>query len=163
MKQEQSRVVSMPGETWAYVSRRSGLQPEEIKSSIEKAFVEVTEAIARGGVRANGAPRAHYHYRDGGQVGFELGFPIVPEDAAAAQRAGLSTGRTLSGEALTLVHEGPYDGLASAYKILEREFAALGLKGCGDTWEVYLNDPDDTPADRLQTQLFWPISERAAP
>jgi effector-binding domain-containing protein len=156
---QQSRIVTLPAETWAYVSCRSGLQPSEISATIDKAFAQLAEVIARGGVRTNGPPRAHYHYRDQNGIGFDLGFPIVAEDEAAAQRAGLATGRTLSGEAFTRVHEGSYAGLSRTYKELEQELKAKELNACGDVWEVYLNDPDDTPPDKLRTQIYWPINE----
>jgi effector-binding domain-containing protein len=157
MKSEQSKLVKTQAKTWVFVSRRTGPGPDEIRASIESAFAELTEAIARGGVRTSGPPRARYHYRDGAQLGFDLGFPIIVNDEAAARRAGLKTGQTLSGEALMRVHKGPYEGLAGAYGTLREELKAKGLEGKGDTWEVYLNDPDNTPAANLLTQIYWPI------
>jgi effector-binding domain-containing protein len=159
MKADEARLVSVPGETWVFVTRRSGLAPDAISASIERAFAELTEAIARAGVRTSGPPRAHYHYRDGSEIGFDLGFPIMAEDEAGARKAGLNVGRTLSGEALTLVHEGPYASLAQAYKALEAALKTKGLEGKGDTWEVYLNDPDNTPAASLLTQIYWPVAD----
>jgi effector-binding domain-containing protein len=155
-------MVTLSSQTWAYVTCRSGLQPTEISATIEKAFAELAEAIARGGVRTNGPPRAHYHYRDQHGIGFDLGFPIAAEDAAAAERAGLTTGPTLSGKAMAWLHEGPYAGLAAVYKALEQELKAKGLAGSGDVWEIYLNDPDNTASEGLRTQIYWPVAECAA-
>jgi effector-binding domain-containing protein len=157
---QHSKIVTLPSQTWAYVTCRSGLEPSEISATIDKAFAQLAEAIARGGVRTNGPPRAHYHYRDQTGIGFDLGFPILPQDAAAAERAGLGTGQTVSGEAITRVHEGPYARLPETYKEVERELKSQGLSGCKDVWEVYLNDPDDTPPKGLRTQIYWPINER---
>lgn len=156
-----AEIVTLPAQTWAYVCCRSGLQPGEISATMEKAFAELAEAIARGGVRTNGPPRAHYHYRDQHGIGFDLGFPIAPEDAAAAERAGLTTGAALSGQALAWLHEGAYAGLSGAYMALEQEFTDRGLASCGDVWEVYLNDPDNTPPEALRTQIYWPICQDA--
>ena len=159
--QTHSELVSVTPETWTYVGCRSGLEADEIAASIEKAFSQLTEAIARGGVRTSGPPRAHYHYRDEKGLGFDLGFPIKSEDMNAAERAGLGVGRTLSGSALALLHQGPYASLSEAYKKLEQDSKDKGFLGRGDTWEVYLNDPDNTPATKLKTQIYWPIAERS--
>jgi AraC family transcriptional regulator len=160
MKSEQSQIVNMRGETWAFVSR-SGVGGREIGAAIDSAFAELTEAIARAGVRTKGPPRAHYYYRDGGELGFDLGFAILADDEARARAGRLKTGPTLSGEALMVVHQGPYDALAGAYRALEQELEARRLKGKGDTWEVYLNDPDVTPAASLLTEIYWPIEGHA--
>lgn len=157
----QTQVVNMSPETWAFVTRHSGVRPQQIGAAVDKAFDELTEKIARGGVRTQGAPRARYHYRDGEQIGFDLGFPIAPADVAAAHRAGLATGETLSGEALTTTHQGPYENLAQTYRALEADMKERGIAGQGAVWEVYLNDPDDTPRQDLLTQIFWPIERPA--
>lgn len=158
----EKNLVGVAPQTWAFVSRQGILEHNEIGGAISKAFEELTERIARGGVRTRGAPRACYHYRDGGRIGFDLGFPIQPHDVAAAQRAGLKTGHTLSGEALVMVHHGPYEALAQAHRALEQELQARGLTGGGEVWEIYMNDPDDTPPAELLTEIYWPI-ERSEP
>jgi effector-binding domain-containing protein len=157
-----AEIVTLTPQTWAYVTCRSGLQPSEISATTDKAFAELAEAIARGGVRTNGPPYARYHYRDQHGIGFDLGFPIISEDAPAAERAGLTTGPTLSGRVMARLHQGPYAGLSGAYRELEQNLKAKGLAGCGDVWEVYLNDPDNTAPEALRTQIYWPISEGAA-
>jgi effector-binding domain-containing protein len=95
-------------------------------------------------------------------VSFDLGFPIQPRDATAARRAGLKTGDSFSGEALVIVHHGPYEALAQSYRALEQDLKERGLTGRGDVWEIYLNDPDETPSAELLTEIYWPI-ERGEP
>ena len=61
-----------------------------------------------------------------------------------------------------MVHEGPYAELGNAYKTLVQEVKTRGGSLGGDTWEVYLNDPDTTPPVALRTQIYWPIAEEAS-
>lgn len=136
-----SRLVSEAGGVWAFVSRSTRLHPVEIRAAIDEAFADLTERLARAAVRMEGAPRACYHYADRGRMGFDLGFPIGAAERDGAERAGLQTGATLSGAALTRLHEGPYDSLSRSYRLLAEDLNARGLKGAGAVWEVYLNDP----------------------
>jgi hypothetical protein len=62
----ESHLIGVSAETWAFVSRPGELTHHEIGAAINDAFDDLTERIARGGVRTRGAPRARYHYHDGG-------------------------------------------------------------------------------------------------
>lgn len=150
-------IVKMPGETWAFVHRGGLLGAKEVSRSIAGAFDELTRTIRKADVRTIGPPRAHYHYRDGKEVGFDIGFPIDPDDRPMAREAGLLTGETLSGAALMHIHRGPYAGLKQAYCRMEQDLDERGLRGSGDLWELYLNDPDECPAPELLTQILWPV------
>jgi effector-binding domain-containing protein len=151
------QVIKMPGQMWAFLSQHSGLDGKDINAAVAGAFDQLTEKIARAGVRTQGPPCAHYRYRDGEQVGFDIGFPIDPQDEGAARKAGLGTGETLSGDALMHIHRGPYARLGEIYRRMERDLSSKGLKGRGDLWELYLNDPDACPAGELLTQVLWPV------
>ena len=150
-------VINVTGEVWAFVSRRTALNGTRLDASVARARDEVGEKIARAGVRTLGPPRVHYRYRDGDQVGFEMGIPIDPDDEAAARQAGLEMGETLVGEALSLVRGGPHARLGGAYRQMERGLAIRGLKGRGDFWELYLSDPAKCPPNEVMTQILWPV------
>jgi hypothetical protein len=156
------QVIRMPGETWAFLSRRTTLDTRAINASIADAFAQLTETAERAGVHIAGPPRVHYRYREGDQIGFDLGFPIQPNDEDIARQAGLKTGETLSGEALMHIHRGAYARLGEAYRRMEQNLGAKGLKGRGDLWEVYLNDPDKCPPQEVLTQILWPVESSAA-
>jgi effector-binding domain-containing protein len=155
------KVVTIPSETWAFVSRRSGLGGKEINATLEQAFEQLAEKIARGGIRTCGQPRAHFRHRNASELGFDIGFPIDPADKDTARRAGLDVGETASVEALIHIHRGPYARLGDAYSKMERDMERQGLKGRGDLWEVYVNDPDERRASDLLTQIVWPLEQPA--
>lgn len=153
------QIIRLPSETWAYLARQNVLGRQEIRSALESAFDQLTEIIARAGIRTRGQPRAHFHYRDGEHVGFEIGFPIDPGDEEAARQRGLAAGPADPGCALVHIHRGPYGKLHEAYRAMEQNLVERGLKGRGDLWELYLNDPDECGASDLLTQIVWPIDE----
>jgi effector-binding domain-containing protein len=104
-----------------------------------------------------GTATSPFRYRDGAEVGFDIGFPIDPSDEEVAGRAGLGTGETSAGEAFVHIHRGPYARLGDTYRQMERNMSEQGFKGFGDLWAVYLNDPDECRASDLLTQIVWPV------
>jgi len=153
------QIIKLPSETWAYLARQDVLGRQEIGSALEGAFDQLTEIIARAGIRTCGQPRAHFHYRDGEPIGFDIGFPIDPNDVKAARQLGLAAGPADPGRALVHIHRGPYGKLHEAYRAMEQNLVELGLKARGDLWEVYLNDPDECRASDLLTQIVWPVDD----
>ncbi|MEQ1607802.1 MAG: GyrI-like domain-containing protein [Hyphomonadaceae bacterium] len=153
------QLMTVPGETWVFLTRQSGFSGKEINTAIQQAFEQLTEKIARAGIRTHGQPRAHFRYRDGEQVGVDIGFTIDPGDEEAARRAGLSAGETVAGEAMVHIHRGPFARLGETHHQMEQDIGRKGLKPGGDVWEVYLNDPDDCRAQDLLTQIVWPLEQ----
>lgn len=157
------QLVKMPGETWAYVTRPSGFDGKQLNEAIQDAFEDLTERIVRAGVRAHGQPRARFRYRNCGQAGFDIGFPIDASDETRARAAGLCTGVTVSGDAMIHIHRGPYARLGDSYRQMQQEFSKKGLKAGEDVWEFYLNDPDHCQPKDLLTQIVWPIEQVRTP
>jgi effector-binding domain-containing protein len=133
------------------------MRGRDINLALERAFEELTEKVARAGIRTQGQPRAHFHYRDGEEVGFDIGFPIDPSDECNARLAGLGFGEAAPGNALVHIHRGPYARLSETYREMQRDMNDKGLKGRGELWEFYLNDPDECRASDLLTQVVWPV------
>ncbi|MDG4951065.1 GyrI-like domain-containing protein [Weeksellaceae bacterium KMM 9724] len=63
------------------------------------------------------------------------------------------------GKFLTTFHNGSYDSLYVTYNRM-RKFASVQLfELSNDTYNVYLNNPEETAEDELKTQVFIPIIE----
>lgn len=150
-------IVSMPEQTWAFLEGRSAIASQSISAALASVFDDVNGRIIGGDIRTTGAPCAHYRACSGGELRFEIGVPINPDDAEVARKAGLSVGETFKGQALLHVHRGSYAQLGDAYREMQKDFRAKGLKGRDDLWEVYLNDPDTCPSADLLTQILWPV------
>ncbi len=57
-----------------------------------------------------------------------------------------------------IVHEGPYDRSALAYKKLFAWIAENHKKIAGPTREVYLNDPKKVSPEELRTEIYAPVA-----
>jgi effector-binding domain-containing protein len=57
-----------------------------------------------------------------------------------------------------IVHKGPYDKSAAAYKKLFEWIAKNHKKVAGPTREVYLNDPRQVPPEEILTEIYAPIA-----
>ena len=60
----------------------------------------------------------------------------------------------------TVLHRGPYDGIPGAYEALAAWMAAHPeYRICGPAIDRYLNDPDTTPPEQLETGILFPIEK----
>lgn len=69
----------------------------------------------------------------------------------------VTAGQTTGGDVLTTTHTGPYDTVGQSWMAVYKRAAELGRRP-GAGWEIYLDDPGDTPVDRLRTQIHLPLS-----
>ena len=85
----------------------------------------------------------------------------VPLDYLLTDAAGLPiTIETVTGGDYAMTtYVGPYEGLAAVWAQLA-DYAEKRLKRTisqNPAYEVYVNDPEDTPAERLITELYMPL------
>ena len=55
---------------------------------------------------------------------------------------------------LSFTHTGPYSKLSESYSAMMGWLTTQGLNFGAPTWEVYVDDPDSTPAAELRTDIF---------
>ena len=118
----------------------------EVGPFIVSALQETAQAL--GGAIA-GPPFCRMDMAEGG-FALEVGFPV----AGPADQQGPVEASTLpGGPTATLLHRGPYDGVAPAYGYLERWLAEHGLVPTGAPWEQYLDGPE---VAEPRTVVCWP-------
>jgi AraC family transcriptional regulator len=83
---------------------------------------------------------------------------LWPEDAPCP--AGLEECLLASGRHAVMAHEGPYATLQAAYGWLFGTWMedAGEMPGRGPSYEVYRNDPSDTPEDQLRADIHVPLA-----
>ncbi|MGE5579461.1 MAG: MerR family transcriptional regulator [Bacillota bacterium] len=112
------------------------------------------EIVSAGGVPA-GPPTVLYYDEEFNpdKVDVEVAFPV--SDSAMATRTIPAT------LAVTTVHVGPYDGLAKAYMAVYGWANDNGYEAVVPMRDVYMNDPANTPLERLVTEVIVPVKKKA--
>jgi len=120
---------------------------------MDPAIEEILALLKRQGIQPNGPMFSYHHRRPSDTFDFEIGFPI--------SRAIKPEGRVISSKLPSVkvvrsVYQGPYEGLAQAWPVLQKWVRENGHGETGRFWERYLNNPNDVmdPKD-YRTELNW--------
>ncbi|MFO7742988.1 MAG: GyrI-like domain-containing protein [Anaerolineae bacterium] len=125
---------------------------------LPRVFGEVYGAIGRylGELEEppGGPPFAAYHNMDMQDLDVESGFPVTRE---LAGRDDIQPGQLPEGKVATCRYIGPYSDMEPAYDALFQWMEENGYEPTGVAYEMYLSDPQETPPDRHQTQIAFPL------
>ncbi len=70
---------------------------------------------------------------------------------------GIKSAQTYAGKVLKVEYVGPYSGMGKIYSKILAYIKANKIEITGDSWEVYISDPQTTAAAELQTDIYFPI------
>ena len=134
------------------IRTRSAVQ--DMPQVLGQAWGAIMHYAGQKGLQPSGPPFVAYHIMDMQDLDLEIGFPFAKKlDGAGEVLAGEIPG----GKAAGCLHVGPYDQLRAAYKALGKWMEANGYTPAGVAYESYLNDPQTTPPEALQTDIFFPL------
>jgi effector-binding domain-containing protein len=119
-----------------------------------ESYGKIGAYLAELGEGPAGAPFAAYFNMDMQDLDVEIGFPVSKQiqgkgDIQASQVPGGKQGVAL--------HTGRYADIAPAYDALTEYVKEQGFEPTGVSYEFYLNDPEETPPENLQTQIVFPL------
>jgi effector-binding domain-containing protein len=86
----------------------------------------------------------------------EMGFPVT---GRLPGKGDIQPGEIQQGRVATCVHMGPNSELGPAYDALSKWIKDNGYEAADLVYEVYLNDPAETPAQELRTQIVFPLKK----
>jgi effector-binding domain-containing protein len=136
---------------------RTRIRGNGIESLFENGYASIARLLEEEGKAPSGPPFALYYQMDGDDLEVEFGFPVKEPIEGSGS---IKSTWTPSGKALVTIYTGPYDGLESAYEYLMTCVAENRLTPNGISYEVYLDDPSETPAKKLKTQVALLLAEK---
>lgn len=145
--------VDVEGRPYLYVDKHSSMEPEDISAAMGEGFREVMSFMEVNGVAPAGPALAVYYTYDPNQLDVRVGFFVDEKDLAKAS-GDIHADSTPAGRVLTLTHHGPYSGLRDTYRELNAWVEKHKLEYSAPTWEVYVNNPQVTPPEELQTDIY---------
>lgn len=146
-------IIQVQAQPMLHVTRSATMAPGDIARATREGFGEIGAFLNTTGIKPVGPPICVYRDWDGNTMKIDIGFPVSQSDAARTSGE-LMAGNTPAGKAFKAVHHGSYDGLKETYEAMETHIRDAGLKATGIAWEVYVNDPQQTPEADLVTEVF---------
>lgn len=124
---------------------------QDLPRVIPSVYETIAQYLGQIGHQPSGAPFAAYYNMDMQNLDTDIGF-LNPENVPG--RGNIQPGSIPGGKAAVCLHVGPYATIGEAHDALHRWVAEKGYQSKGAYYEIYLNNPNDTPPEALQTQIF---------
>jgi effector-binding domain-containing protein len=140
--------------TQASLSIRTRTSVGDLPEVLAKAFGTIAGYLGEIGDEPAGPPFTAYYNMDMQDLDVEIGFPVSNQ---LPGREEISAGEIPGGKYATCLYTGPYKDIEPAYTALSEWIKAQGYEATGAAYELYLNDPSQTPPEELQTQILFPL------
>ena len=101
-------------------------------------------------------PFARYFGMSAGTFEVEFGFPV---ESGVEGGGRVVTGSTPEGKAASSLYIGPYGEIEGVYDALMKWVEDNGFALSGEAYEVYLDNPAETPPDQLRTRVYLMLAE----
>lgn len=126
----------------------------KLAESMGPIYGEIAAYMAQKGIDFAGPPFAMYYNMDMDDLDVEIGFPVgTAQKGEGRVRAGFLPGGRLA----TAKHTGPYETIERPYNELTAFVAGKKEAAESFIYEEYLNSPEDTPREKLETNIYFPL------
>jgi effector-binding domain-containing protein len=126
----------------------------ELSDTLDAVYGELMGYLERQGLETNGYPFVLYHNADMEALDLEAGFPV---DRIVSAEGRILSGTIPGGTVLSAIHTGPYSTMEKTYTPVMAHIRKEGLRVTTWMYERYLNNPVNTPEERLQTEICFPL------
>ncbi|MFK7999902.1 MAG: GyrI-like domain-containing protein [Polyangiales bacterium] len=145
-------------DTKSFVAVRDTVAVADLGPSMRKTLPQAFEAASSRGFTPAGPPMSVIHNFDMKAQRCEYS-AAIPVSGEGSVNAPAEKGRIRGCRALKVVHTGAYEHLSNAWATAKAHQRHLKLKDSKvqGPFEVYMNDPSDTAAEALLTEIYLPI------
>ena len=128
---------------------------DAISKAYADGFGQIAKFMAKNKLHQAGAPLGIDDEMSPGSYKFEAGIPVDRGDVVSAD--GVRVVQSYAGKALKTTHVGAYEGLSKTHDQLLAYIAAHGYKPNGPTFSWFVDDPGNTPVEKVRTEMYAPI------
>ena len=146
------KIEEKPVQPVLSIRTRSAVQ--DLPEVFGRCYGAIAQYLGELGETPGGAPFAGYYNMDMQDLDIEIGFPV---SRPLEGKGEIQTGSIPAGKMATCLHIGPYKEVEPAYNALIEFIAQNKYESTGVAYEIYLNDPAETPEEELQTQIVFPL------
>jgi len=147
-------VINQPAQR--VLSIRIHTAMKDLPVVLPKSFDAIAQYICDLGQQPAGAPVVGYYSSDPDMqnMDIEIGYPVAQK---LPGRDNIQPSEMPGGKAAACLYVGPYDKIPAAYGAIMQWIKDQGHEATGICYEVYLNDPEQTPPEALETQIVFLI------
>ncbi len=140
-----------------------GMRKRGTYAQIRPMLASVRKHIEANGARVVGPPTFVCHETPKEVVRANLQHNadvevVIPVSAEVSDKGEITCYELAGGPMAKIIHKGPYEKSAVAYKKLFAWLAENHKKVAGPTREVYLNDPTKVEPEELLTEIYAPVA-----
>jgi len=146
-------IKNQPAQPVMSIRMRTAVQ--NLPLVLGKAFGDVATYIGEQGQQPQGPPFVAYYNMEMENLDIEAGFPVLKK---LPGKDDVKASEIPAGKVATCVYTGPYgEEMKAAYEALGKLVVEKGLVSTGIVYEIYFNSPMDTPQEKLQTKIVFPL------
>jgi effector-binding domain-containing protein len=143
-------VKEQPAQTVLSIRARTSV--EDLPQALGQAYQAIAQYLRELGEQAVGPPFAAYYNLDMQDLDVEMGFPVSREFSS---KDNIEAGEIPGGKVATYLYTGPYSEMEPAYTALSQWMQDNGYEPTGVVYEMYLDDPGQTPPQQWRTQIVF--------